>query len=201
MQILLETQRLILRRFEETDLDHLVELDNDPEVMRFINGGIATPRKTIQNEILPGFLSYDERLPEFGFWAAQAKSTLAFIGWFSFRPLDRAPEVVELGYRLLRYAWGNGYATEGVDALIRLAFTELDVERVIATTYEQNRASRRVMERVGMRLAKTFRITSDDLANAETYHSDSLEPWDGDDVEYALEKSQWRALGAVDDPQ
>ena len=56
MEILLETERLRLRRFTEADADHLFALDNDPEVMRYLNGGMPTPRAVVETEILPGFM-------------------------------------------------------------------------------------------------------------------------------------------------
>ena len=56
MQIFLETDRLLLRRFTEADADNLVDLDGDPEVMRFITGGRPTPRDEIENDVLPAFL-------------------------------------------------------------------------------------------------------------------------------------------------
>jgi RimJ/RimL family protein N-acetyltransferase len=192
MQILLETERLILRRFTEADVDHLFELDNDPEVMRFINGGTPTPREVIQKDILPGFLQYDERFPGYGFWAAIEKTSGEFVGWFSFRAVEGTPDEASLGYRLRKAVWGQGYATEGARALIRKGFTELGVRRVIATTYEENLASRRVMEKVGMRLVRRFRLTPEDLMKADSFHDTSLEIWDGDDVEYALERADWR---------
>ena len=67
VQILLETQRLILRRFTAADAKYLFELDNDPEVMRYINGGTPTSLEIIENEILPVFLKYDDQFPAFGF--------------------------------------------------------------------------------------------------------------------------------------
>ena len=76
-------------------------------------------------------------------------------------------------------------------ALIRLGFAELGVERVVATTYEDNLASRRVMEKAGMTLTRRFRMTTADLENVDTYQSGAQEPWDGDDVEYSLLKSDW----------
>jgi RimJ/RimL family protein N-acetyltransferase len=87
--------------------------------------------------------------------------------------------------------WGKGYATEGARALVRKAFTELDVPRVVATTYEHNGASRRVLEKVGMRIVRRFPLTPQDVARATTYQPASLEPWEGDDVEYAIEKAEW----------
>ena len=193
MRVLLETERLILRRFTEADADHLFDLDNDPEVMRYINQGVPTPREVIQEKILPQFLDYDESLPSFGFFAAIEKASHDFLGWFVFRSTTDDHRQVELGYRFRRVAWGKGFATEGARALIDKGFDELGVERVIATTYQDNLASRRVMEKVGMTLIRTFRMTTDDLANADTsYHGEAAELWEGDDVEYAIERSTWQ---------
>ena len=193
MHILLETERLILRRFTESDADHLYNLDNDPEVMRYINGGTPTPRHAIQEDILPIFLRYDERRPGYGFWAAIEKEGGDFLGWFSLRPSEAAPGQAVLGYRLRRAAWGMGFATEGARALIRLAFAELGARRVVATTYEHNLASRRVMEKAGMTLSRRFHITPEDIARADTYHALSLEVWEGDEVEYTLERADWQS--------
>ncbi|MEX0749445.1 MAG: GNAT family N-acetyltransferase, partial [Dehalococcoidia bacterium] len=135
MHVFLETERLVLRRLTEDDVDDLVELDGDPDVMRFINGGRPTPRDEIANEHLPAFLGYYERFAGYGFWAAIEKSTGAFVGWFHFRPPpDADSDDVELGYRLRKSAWGKGYATEGSAALIQKGFAELGVRRVFATT-------------------------------------------------------------------
>ena len=192
MQVFLETERLLLRRFTAADVDNLCDLDADPEVMRFLNGGTPTPRDVIENEILPRFLRSYEPVAGFGFWAAIEKATGDFLGWFSLRPPDGAvPDVAELGYRLRKAAWGRGFATEGARALIRKGFAELGVQRVIATTYQDNRASRRVMEKAGMTPARTFRLTPADLAAQDTYHVTSQDLWEGEDVEYALTKADW----------
>ena len=61
MDVLLETERLVLRRFTAADVDNLVELDSDPEVMDYITGGRVTSREEIQNEVLPAFLNYYDR--------------------------------------------------------------------------------------------------------------------------------------------
>lgn len=191
MKTLLETQRLRLRQFTPADAAHLYHLDNDPEVMRYINGGTPTPRSVIENEILPGFCRYDRH---FGVWAAEARETGELLGWFSLRPTPDSQTEAALGYRLNRAAWGNGYATEGVQALIDLGFSTWGLQRIVATTYEENRASRRVMEKAGMRLVRCFRLTPSDIQNADTFHTESVEVWDGDDVEYAIEKTTWSRL-------
>lgn len=192
--VLLETDRLILRRFTDADLDNLFELDNDPEVMRYINGGTPTPRDVIQNDILPAFLHYDENHPAFGFWAAEEKRSPGFIGWFGFRPTIMSAGEIALGYRLCRSTWGQGYATEGVRALIHKGFTELGVQRVVAITYEENLASRRVLEKAGLTLIRRFRLTPADLLQSDTHYAASLELWDGDDLEFALTESDWNKL-------
>lgn len=182
MSIFLETDRLALRRFTEADEDHLVELDSDPEVMRFINGGEPTPREEVRSRILPVLFDFYERFEGFGYWAAEERSTGRFLGWFHFRPPknERAGEI-ELGYRLRRSAWGRGYATEGSRALIRKGFTELGVERVVAETMAVNLGSRRVMEKSGLTFVRAF-------------HRDGLDAVDGSEhgvVEYALTRADW----------
>jgi len=193
MRVYLETERLTLRWLTVADVDNLFALDGDPAVMRYLSGGAPTPREVIAREILPRLLSYYERYDGmYGVWAAIEKASGDFLGWFSFHPQDDGdPGEVALGYRLRRAAWGKGYATEGARALIRKGFTELGAERVIATTYQDNLASRRVMEKAGLTLARTFRLTPADLAAAGTFHTTSQDIWDGDDVEYALSKAAW----------
>ena len=191
MQVLLETERLVLRRFTEADVDHLFALDNDPEVMRYINGGTSTPYEVIKNDILPGFIHYDEQYPAYGFWATIAKATRDFVGWFSFQPEKDTPHEIRLGYRLCKVAWGQGYATEGARALIHKGFTELEMRCMVATTYEENRASRRVMEKVGMSFRRAFRPTLADLLTLQTAYTVSAEVWDGNEVEYVLERSDY----------
>src|SRR5213078_1754478 len=97
------------------DVDALIELDSDPEVMRFLSGGAPTPPEVIVHEILPRFLARDPRFPDLGFWAAEEKASGAFIGWVSLRSTcERTPRQVELGFRLRRAVWCRGYATEAV---------------------------------------------------------------------------------------
>ncbi len=192
VQILLETRRLTLRPFTPDDAEHLFALDNDPVVMRYINGGTPISIEIIKREILPVFLRHDERFPMYGFWAAIDKTSHRFLGWFVFRTLGDDPHKVEIGYRFYQHAWGFGYATEGARALMDKGFRENGVTRVTATAYEENRASRRVMEKLGMTLQRSFRITSKDIANTDTAHTTSAEVWDGYDVEYSLGILEWR---------
>jgi RimJ/RimL family protein N-acetyltransferase len=182
MQVFLETPRLVLRRFTFADVGNLVRLNADPDVMRFITGGIPTGRDEIESELLPAFLGYYERFDGYGFWAAIEKRTGEFLGCFYLAPQeDSAPGEAELGFRLCKSAWGKGYATEGSRALIRRGFTEFGMQRVVADTMAVNIASRRVLEKAGLRLVRTF-------------HQPGPYPIEGDefgDVEYALDKAGW----------
>ena len=161
------------------------------EVMRYINGGTPTPRAVIDAEILKLFVTEDPGCPAYGFWAAERLEDGAFLGWLAFRPRGSEISVVEIGYRFRREVWGKGYATEGARALIDVGFETYGVSRVTANTYGENVASRRVMEKLGMRFLRAYRIGTDDLANADTSHVTNLEVWDGDDVEYVLDRADW----------
>jgi len=182
--VVCETPRLILREFTPDDLDALVTLDADPAVMHFINGGRPTPRSEMESDILPAFLAYHRRPGGYGFFAAVEKESGSFIGWFHLRPpTGGAPDDPELGYRFVRSAWGNGYATEGARALIDRAFAELGANRVHAEAMAVHTASRAVMERAGLRFVRLF-------------HQDWPDRIPGDeegDVEYALTREEWLA--------
>jgi RimJ/RimL family protein N-acetyltransferase len=185
MEIYLETERLVLRRFTEADVDDLVELDRDPDVMQFITGGLPTPRDEIERTVLPRYLWYYTWSDAYGFWAAIEKDSGSFLGWFHFRPDPDggAPDEPELGYRLMRSAWGRGYATEGSRALIDKGFAVHGARRAFATTMAVNAASRRVMEKAGLRFVRAF-------------HQDwpyRIEGEEHGDVEYALTREQWSA--------
>jgi RimJ/RimL family protein N-acetyltransferase len=86
MRIFLETNRLVLRRFTQDDVDNIVRLNGDPEVMRYLTGGRPTPREVVRDQIIPGWLTYYEQYEGYGFWAAIEKATEEFLGWFHFRP-------------------------------------------------------------------------------------------------------------------
>ncbi|MGH3716988.1 MAG: GNAT family N-acetyltransferase [Micromonosporaceae bacterium] len=182
MAVYLETERLVLREFTEDDVDNIVELDADPEVVHFITGGEPTSREDVAEVILPRWLRYYAESPGLGFWAAEEKATQEFLGWFHLRPGEgHPPDEPELGYRLRRSAWGKGYATEGCRALIDKGFAEHGVRRVLAETMLVHTASRRVMEKSGLRLVRVF-------------HADWPYPIPGDehgDVEYALDREEW----------
>jgi len=185
------SQRLTLRRFSCDDSQQLFKLDNDPEVMRYINGGIPTPMEVINTRSLPLMLNHDGS--PFGFWAAQRNASDEFIGWFSLRTTGPDETQAELGYRLHRSAWGKGYASEGSRALLSTAFANSDLATVTAQTYEKNLPSQRVLEKLGMQRIRVFKLSDDDLGNTDTSYQGSAQVWDGVDYEYALTKHLWVA--------
>lgn len=162
--ILLQSERLYLRRFRQEDAPLLLALHSDPEVMRFISKGQPTPLARIENEILPTAIAGYAQSPPRGIWAAHLRSTNEFIGWFHLRPDKLAPEEMELGYRLARSAWGRGLATEGSRALLERSFTEWNYAKICARTLAINLASRRVMEKIGLRFECDFIYGEDILA-------------------------------------
>jgi RimJ/RimL family protein N-acetyltransferase len=193
VRVFLQTDRLALRRFTEADEDNLFELNSDPEVMRFLNGGKPTPREEVRTRIIPTFLGYYERFEGFGFWAAVEIATGQFLGWFHFRlPLKNGPDtpagwdedgVAELGYRLRRSVWGKGYATEGSRALIDKGFADLGVRRIVAETLAGNAASRRVLEKSGLSQVATSASPGPDGAGSAGQRH----------VVYELTRAEWEA--------
>jgi RimJ/RimL family protein N-acetyltransferase len=142
----------------ESDAEHLFALDSDPEVLRFVGtgplGGVELYRERIVAVYLPMYADH----PGLGFWAIEDGA--GFVGWVHFRParlarfaaeLEYRPEDIELGYRLVRPAWGRGYATEVSRAVVRAGFAELGVESVVASALRTNVASVQVMEKVGLK--------------------------------------------------
>lgn len=145
----LDTARLHLRRIDDGHLDDLVDLDSDPAVMRFINGGTPTPRQVYEDTLLERMKAFADH--PFGYAAAYEAER--FVGWFHLRPSVADETVLELGYRLRRDAWGRGLATEGSRALVRYAFETLDRDCVDAVALPENEASIGVMKKCGMQYA------------------------------------------------
>jgi RimJ/RimL family protein N-acetyltransferase len=146
--------------------------------------GRPVPRGVVEQQQLPRILREYVDLPDGqGCFAAEETSSGAFLGWFSLRPATSVGlnGGTGLGYRMLPSFWGLGYATEGARAVVHHAFTELAVDRIVATTMTVNTASRRVMEKAGLSLIRTF-------------FEEWPEPADGaehGDVEYAVTREAW----------
>jgi RimJ/RimL family protein N-acetyltransferase len=148
--IVVETERLILRHFHLFDGEAMDHVFGDVEVMRF---GAGVQTKQWVGEWLRSCLEdYYQKLG-FGPWAVVKKDSRAVIGYsglFYFPDIAGRPEI-EIGYRLARRFWGQGYATEAVTAVRDYGFGTLCLPRLIALIDPQNVASIRVAEKAGMR--------------------------------------------------
>lgn len=180
----METGRMTLRRFTRADVDDLAVLHGHSSVMRCIDNGRPVSRAVVEGQQLPDILrEYDELPVGMGCFAAVEKSSGNFLGWLSLRPatsvgLDGG---TELGFRMLPSVWGLGYASEGAQALVHYAFTKLGLDRIVATTMTVNLASRRVMEKAGLSLIRTF----------FEHWPEPIEGAEHGDVEYAVTRETW----------
>lgn len=147
----LYTDRLSLRAPQKEDLDNIHLLGSDPEVMRYISYG-----KTQTLEAARRDLNKRIRLSKgnTGYWITEEKESGRFVGWMALKTLGRSSDY-EIGYRLMRNMWGKGYATEASRCLIRYAFEDLQLEKVLAVCMPENQASRKVMEKVGLQYTGT----------------------------------------------
>jgi RimJ/RimL family protein N-acetyltransferase len=149
----LTTTRLFLRSFHILDAGPMYRVFGDAQVMRF-GDGVQT-MEWVQEWLRTCLERY---YPAWGFgpYAVVEKSRRSVIGYcglFFFPELDGEPEV-EIGYRLARSAWGQGYATEAARAVRDHAFDILGIQRLISMIDPSNAASIRVAEKIGMRYEK-----------------------------------------------
>jgi ribosomal-protein-alanine N-acetyltransferase len=144
----LETARLRMRLFTPADLDRLCEITRDREVMRFIGyGGPLSREETLKNldMIMNGF-----RRRGYGRWALERRDTGALVGYCGLSSGN--PEVgIELAYMLAREEWGKGLALEAGRAALRYGFERVGVDSIAGLTFHDNRRSRLVLERLGMK--------------------------------------------------
>lgn len=191
-QATLRTARIRLVPLADEHLEHEVELDADPEVMRYL--GPARTRAEVESAHRLR-LAAAHRVPGLGFWAGFVDGD--FVGWWILEPPERADQgpvagQAELGYRLLRRYWRRGLASEGARELIRHGFEDLGLTRIFAETMAVNEGSRATMASVGLRYVRTF-------------HLDFDHPLPGTElgeVEYALTREDWlarRSTGAARD--
>ena len=144
----LATARLRLR---PRTLDHLeanLAMDLDPEVHRhiFLHGppDPAAHRAELRERIVSGWPR------EGGLWVVEWRETPGFLGWCCLVPLEDS-DLIELGYRYVRAAWGQGVATEAGRAVLNYGFRTLGFDPIVAVARRENLASRRVLEKLGLR--------------------------------------------------
>ncbi len=145
-----ETERLLLRAWRESDLDPYARMCADPEVMRYLPRMLNREQS---EEQVAGFVRHWEERG-FGLWAVEHRATGAFAGFIGLlrqEDWSEGEHKTEMGWRLERSFWGRGLATEGARASLRYAFEDVDLGG-ISITLPENAASRRVMEKAGLTL-------------------------------------------------
>ncbi len=145
----LRTERLRLRRWRTSDHEPFARLNGDPEVMDHFPSTLEEVQSNVMAELLDAGLA--ER--DYGLWAVEVVEGPDFIGFVglssptwsaSFTPC------VEIGWRLDKPHWGNGYASEAAREVLRYAFEELQLDEIVSFTSLTNLPSLAVMERIGM---------------------------------------------------
>jgi RimJ/RimL family protein N-acetyltransferase len=139
----------------------LWELDQDPEVMHFINGGKPSSMEDINHILIPRMQAYREETKGWGIWQVCDKSTQHYLGWILVRPMNfftDKPNFVdlELGWRFFKKTWGKGYATEAALAIKEAITNQKNVEYVSALAVVDNLASISVMKKMGMSFVKQY---------------------------------------------
>ena len=143
------TSRLKLREWTDADAEPFAALNADPRVMEFFPSALTRAESDAQMAAIRGFITDHG----YGLYAAEEKATGRFIGFIGLWPPSfeaHFTPAVEIGWRLARGSWGQGYATEGARAVVDHAFGPLGLDGLVSFTAEWNRPSRRVMEKIGM---------------------------------------------------
>jgi RimJ/RimL family protein N-acetyltransferase len=177
----LQTKRITLVPLADEHLEWEVELDSDPEVMRYL-GGRASTRSAVEAGHVRR-MAAARKVEGLGFWVGLVDDT--FVGWWILQPAHgpdqpKDPGVADLGFRLLRRYWRQGLASEGARELVRYGFDDVGLERIIAQTLALNAGSRAVMERIGLTYVRTFPTSMTDTEGVEA-----------GEVEYEMTRERW----------
>ena len=154
MNIVLETERLILRTFTMNDAPLIYELNLDPDVIRYTFDpikDIEQAKEVLEKTILPQYALYNHCR-----WAVHLKSDVEFIGWCGLKARPepflsgRQGNEIDLGYRFKKKFWGKGYATEAAFACIKYGFEKLNLVRIVGRAIPDNNSSIRVLDKCCM---------------------------------------------------
>ncbi len=157
---MLETERLILRPLVETDVDAIYTMRSDADVMHFIR----EPQNRDESANWVELVSSRWATEQIGFCAMVEKSSVKFAGWCGLWQLRETGET-EVGYAVAKDFWGKGFATEAAVEFLDYAFETLQREKIVAVAQPENAASRRVMEKLGMRYDYTGEFYGRDLVH------------------------------------
>ena len=168
------SERLTYRFLTPNDAGLLFELDQDTEVMKYINGGTMSTMDDINNVMLPRMASYANPIKGWGLWGVFTQNDKAFIGWVLVRPMDffsDSPKShdLELGWRFKRTSWGKGYGTEAAIAVKGALAATQQMTHFSAIAFPDNQGSINIMKKLGMTYIKTD-IHCDPLGNEEVVY-------------------------------
>ncbi|HAZ12983.1 MAG: hypothetical protein A2X86_09340 [Bdellovibrionales bacterium GWA2_49_15] len=187
MQKYLETERIYLKKLVPGDERYLLDLDSDPAVMTYLTDGRPSTLQEARAGLERILSLYEKHQHRLGFWLAIEKSSGEFMGWFLFRPCKQHPDdlrIIELGYRLKKKFWRQGFATEMSKALINKGFQEFGIDSIFAKTMKLNIGSQCVMKKIGMTFEKEFLENDFPGKNKEA-------------VRYLITKEQWKKSKAM----
>lgn len=149
---MIETERLIFRKFSSDDLPMLIEQRSDPDVNRYLGGTTLQNQEALAKRIEFYISCYASH--GFGMCAMLWKGSGNVIGSAGLQPLDGTDEI-EVGYSMIKDFWGKGIGTEAAHGWLDFGFNEAGLERIVAVANTDNAASRRIMEKLGMCYEKT----------------------------------------------
>lgn len=148
MKQIINTSRLIFRELSINDLEKFHELENNPDVIKYIPNMKQTTLYESKNILKNHIANYDKR-DGLGVWAVVIKQESDFAGITGLRYLNDLNKV-EIGIRLFPDYWGNGYATEVGKALIKYGFNKLRLNEIIAMALPENDKSMKSLENIGL---------------------------------------------------
>jgi ribosomal-protein-alanine N-acetyltransferase len=146
---MLKTERLVLRRWRDSDREPFAAINADPEVMEHFPATLTPDESDAAIDRIEAF--FEER--GFGLWALEIAETGQFIGFTGLSVPGFEAQftpAVEIGWRLTRSSWGHGYASEAARRALTFAFDDLDLAEVVSFTSHTNLRSQMVMKRIGM---------------------------------------------------
>lgn len=151
MNHLIETKRLLLREITLMDKEKMFQLHSNVEVQKYT--GEPLVESIVEMELAIQTRVKDYKKYGYGRWATFIKNDMQFIGWAGLAYLPEF-EKIDLGYRFLPQFWGRGFATEASQAILKYGFEKLELKQIIAIAMKENKASIKVMEKIGMKFDK-----------------------------------------------
>ncbi|HXJ18421.1 MAG TPA: GNAT family N-acetyltransferase [Candidatus Polarisedimenticolia bacterium] len=155
--MILETERLILRNWRESDVDCYMALAHDIGYNCFSPPGayLVHDAEGARRQIRRRMALFEQR--QMAKFPIFLRDTGEFIGTYGLEPAEvEGQSEIELGYRLCLKYWGSGYATEAATAVLRYGFGDLNLRKIVAFTVQQNRASVKILQKLGFRYEREF---------------------------------------------